>query len=107
MIQAADEAGALAVGWGVDQTDVAPDTVLTSQIVDQRLLIVEAVRTIVEGNFSGEQRFFGLDTPVLDMAPVRVVDDATADEIQDAMDTAMAGILDGTVSVPFITEPQN
>ncbi len=107
VIQAADEEGILVIGWGVDQTELAPGAVLTSQIVDQRLLILEAIRTIVEGDFSGEQRFFGLNTPVLDLAPVRVVGDALAADIEAAIDEAVAGIIDGTIEVPFITEPQN
>ena len=107
VIQATDEEGVLVIGWGVDQTELAPDAVLTSQIVDQRLLILEVVRTIVDGDFSGEQRFFGLDTPVLDMAPVRVVDADLAATIETAIDETTEGIIGGTIEVPFIAEPQN
>jgi basic membrane protein A and related proteins len=107
VIQAADEEGILAIGWGGDQSDVAPNAVLTSQIVDQRILIVEAVRDIVNGEFSGEQAFFGLDSPVLGLVEIGAVDATLAAEIQAAVDAASAAILDGSVEVPFIPEPQN
>lgn len=107
VIQAAREEGVFAIGWGGDQFDVAPEAVITSEIVDQRILVVEAVREVVNGNFSGEQRFFGLDSAVLGLAEIRVVDDALAGEIQAAVDEATAAILSGSLEVPFIPEPQN
>ena len=107
VIQAAQEKGVYAIGWGGDQYDIAPTAVITSQIVDQRALIVDAVSDIVNGKFSGEQRFFGLDSDVLRLAPIRAVDDALAGKIQAAVDTASASIIDGTIKVPFIPEPQS
>lgn len=105
VIQAAREEGVLVVGWGGDQTEVAPDTLLTSQIVDQTLLVVEAVRAVHDGEFVGEPRFFALDSPVLGLAPVRVVDNV--DEIDAKVAEVEASILDGSFDVPFITEPSN
>lgn len=105
VIQAAREEGVLAIGWGGDQTEIAPDTILTSQIVNQTLLVVESVRAVVDGSFDGQQRLMGLDTPVLGMAPVRVVDNAA--EIEAGIAEAKAGILDGSIEVPFIAEPSS
>ena len=107
VIQAAREEGVYAIGWGGDQYEVAPEAVVTSQIVDQSILVVEAVRPVVDGTFSGQQRFFSLNTDVLGLSPIRVVDDALAAEIQTAVDEATAAILDGSLDVPFIAEPQN
>jgi basic membrane protein A len=107
VIQAAGEEGVYAIGWGADQYDIAPQAVITSQIVDQRVMIVEAVGDIVDGNFTGQQRFFGLDTPVLGLAPIRAVDDTLAAEIQTRIDDVKAQIMDGSLEVPFITEPQS
>ena len=103
VIQAAREEGVFAIGWGGDQTEVAPDTVLTSQIVDQTFLVVEAVRAVVDGTFNGEQRFFSLASPVIGLSPVRIVDNAA--EIEARVAEVQAEILDGTLEVPFITEP--
>ncbi len=107
VIQAAREEGVLAVGWGGDQSDVAPDTVFTSQIVNQTLLVVEAVRAVAEGDFDGQQRAIGLTVPgpVLGLTPVRVVDNAA--DIEAAVAAASAGIIDGSIEVPFIAEPSS
>ena len=105
VIQAAREDGVLAIGWGGDQTEIAPDTILTSQIVNQTILVVESVRAVVDGSFDGQQRLMGLDTPVLGLAPIRVVDNAA--EIEAAVEAAKAGIIDGSLEVPFIAEPSS
>ena len=105
VIQAAREEGVLAIGWGGDQTEIAPETLLTSQLVNQTLLMIESVRPVVDGSFDGQQRLMGLSTPVLGLAPVRVVDNAA--EIEAAVAEAMAGIIDGSIEVPFIAEPSS
>ena len=105
VLQAAREEGVLAIGWGGDQTEIAPETLLTSQIVNQTLLMVESVRPVVDGSFDGQQRVMGLSTPVLGLAPIRVVDNAA--EIEAGVAAAMAGIIDGSIEVPFIAEPSS
>ena len=105
VIQAAREEGVLAIGWGGDQTELAPETLLTSQLVNQTILMVESVRAVVDGSFDGQQRLMGLSTPVLGLAPIRVVDNA--DEIEAGVADAKAGIIDGTIEVPFIAEPSS
>jgi basic membrane protein A len=105
VIQAADAGNVLVIGWGKDQSELAPNAVVTSQIVDQRAMIVEAVGRIVDGKFAGEPQFFGIDTPVLGLAPITAVDAAKAAEIQAKVDEVKAAILSGATKVPFITEP--
>lgn len=105
VIQAAREEGVLAIGWGGDQTELAPETLLTSQIVNQTILMVESVRAVVDGSFDGQQRLMGLSTPVLGLAPIRVVDNAA--EIEAGVAEAKAGIIDGSIEVPFIAEPSS
>ena len=107
VIQAADAGGILVIGWGKDQSELAPNAVVTSQIVDQKEMIVEAVGRIVDGKFAGEPQFFGLDTPVLGLAPIKAVDAAEAATIQAKVDEVKAAILSGAMKVPFITEPSN
>lgn len=105
VIQAADAGKILAIGWGKDQSALAPNAVVTSQIVDQREMIVEAIGSIIEGKFSGKPQFYGLDTPVLGLAPITAVDAAEAAKIQAKVDEVKAAILSGATKVPFITEP--
>ena len=105
VIQAADAGKILAIGWGKDQSELAPNAVVTSQIVDQKEMIVEAIGSIVDGKFAGTPQFYGLGSPVLGLAPIRAVDATTAAQIQAKVDEVTASILSGTTKVPFITEP--
>ena len=107
VIQAADAGKILVIGWGKDQSALAPNAVVTSQIVDFKPMIVEAVGKIVNGQFAGEPQFFGLDTPVLGLTPIGVVDAGTAAAIQAKVDEVKAAILSGALKVPFIPEPSN
>lgn len=107
VIQAADSGKILVIGWGKDQSSLAPNAVVTSQIVDQKEMIVEAIGAIVDGSFSGKPQFFGLDTPVLGLAPIRAVDATEASRIQAKVDEVKAAILGGATKVPFITQPSN
>jgi basic membrane protein A len=105
VIQAAQEAGIWAIGWGKDQNEVAPETVFTSQIVDQTAMIVDGVQAIVDGTFDGKPRTFGLDSDVLGLAPIRALPDDLASEVEAAVADAEAKILSGETEVPFIPEP--
>jgi basic membrane protein A len=106
VIEGAAEGGAKAIGWGKDQSDIAPDAVLTSQIVDQQEMIVEAVQAITDGTFTGEPVFYGLDTPVTGLAPITAVEDAKAAEIEAKVAEVRDQIIAGSLEVPFIPEPQ-
>jgi basic membrane protein A len=105
VIQAAQEAGIWAIGWGKDQNGVAPDTVFTSQIVDQTAMIVDGVAAIAEGTFEGKPRTFGLDSDVLGLAPIRALPGELASKVETAVADAKAKILSGETEVPFIPEP--
>lgn len=105
VIQAADAGKILVIGWGKDQSELAPNAVLTSQIVAFQPMIVEAVGKIVNGQFAGEPEFFGLDTPVIGLTPIRSVGSVDPAAIQAKVDEAKAAILSGATKVPFITEP--
>lgn len=105
VIQAADSGKILVIGWGKDQSELAPNAVLTSQIVDQKAMIVDAIGGLIDGQFAGAPQFFGLDTNVLGLAPITAVDAAEAAKIQAKVDEVKAAILSGATQVPFIPEP--
>src|SRR5262249_38907098 len=64
-IQAAEEKGIKAIGWGIDQNSIAPKTVIATQVVDTSAMMLEEVQQIVDGKFDGKDKNFGLDTPVV------------------------------------------
>ncbi|MER3521394.1 MAG: hypothetical protein C4317_03970 [Acidimicrobiia bacterium] len=105
VISGARQAGIYAIGWGKDQHDLAPGTVVTSQIVDQKAMIVQAVEEYKHGNMPDGVWRFGLDSGVTGLAPVRARDATASANAQSKVDEARASILAGRIQVPFITEP--
>ncbi len=91
IIEAAKAAGIKAIGFTSDQNALAPDTVITSMLVNQAQAIYLAVRSIADGSFKGGTIEYGLDSGVVGIAPVRAL---PADEI-----------LAGKRTIPFIPKP--
>ncbi len=99
VIDGAQEEGIKAVGWGVDQSDLAPDTVIASQIVDQAKMIGESCQTLIDGNFEGGKLVVdGLESGVVGLTPVENAPEGT----QEAVDKAREGIIDGSEDVPSV-----
>lgn len=69
VIEAAKKAGVYAIGWVVDQNDLAPQTVLTSGIQRTPVLYVEGATLVQQGRWEGKQYRFGLQEGVQDLAP--------------------------------------
>jgi len=99
VIDGAQEEGIKAVGWGVDQSDLAPDTVIASQIVDQAKMIGESCQSLIDGEFEGGTLVVdGLQSGIIDLTEVKNAPDGT----QEAVDEAREAILDGSADVPSI-----
>jgi len=103
VIQACDEGGVRAVGFATDQNPVAPDTVITSTIIDYQKMLVDAVGEIMDDTFEFNTiHYYGLDSGLVKLADYHglVPDDiaAEAEEIQQQ-------IISGDVEVPLISEP--
>ncbi|MCC7452253.1 MAG: BMP family protein [Anaerolineae bacterium] len=97
-IQAAQEAKVWAIGWGVDQRQIAPGTMLTTQIVDTGLMLLSEVKTIQDGKFKPGTTFFGLDSGVVGYAPL----DEKAQAWTPFMDNLVSAIRVGVITVPFL-----
>ncbi len=104
VIAGARQAGISAIGWGKDQSEVAPETVVASQIVDQKEMIVRAVEAFRTGTLPEGVWRFGLDTGVTGLTPVRSADEAAARRAQERVDSAREAILRGEIEVPYFTE---
>jgi len=102
VIQAAQEKGVYAIGWGKDQNAVAPKTVITSQIVDYARMMTLEVQNIMDGKFKGTVRFFGLKSGVVGLAPYHGL---VPDEVASKVAKIKQEIIDGKLKVPFITKP--
>ena len=62
VIQAADEKGVYAFGVVADQNYLAPNTVLSSFVVDMEKALGEAIKMVQNGNFSGQTYKPGLES---------------------------------------------
>jgi basic membrane protein A len=103
VIQACEEEGVRAIGFAYDQNELAPDTVITSTIIDYPEMLTAAVQDIQEGTFQFDTiHLYGLDTGVIRVADYHglVPEDiaAEAEEVQQK-------IIDGEIEVPLINEP--
>ncbi len=98
-IQAAKEAGVLAIGVDVDQHNVAPDTVLTSAVKKIPESIEVVLKSIVDGTFSGGTRVYGLEQGATGIAPFNAFESVVPQEVKDAVADATEKILSGEIQV--------
>ncbi len=103
VIQACEEEGVWAVGFPYDQNELAPDTVITSTVVDYTLMLTQAYEEIVNGTFEFNMvHKYGLETKAARLADYHglVPEDiaAEAEEIEKQ-------IISGDLVVPLISEP--
>jgi basic membrane protein A len=102
VIQAAEEEGVLAVGFASDQNELAPNTVITSAIVDYERMIVDAVAGVLDGTFEfGIVHKPGLAAGAVVLADYHgLVPEDIAAEAEDLEQQIMSGELE----VPLVTE---
>lgn len=97
VINGAHEAGIKAIGWGLDQNSVSPDTVIASQIIDQTSEIGRICASIKDGKFEGGTvHVDGLRSGLVKLSKTYNV----PADIQPKLDAIKAKIEDGTVTVP-------
>jgi basic membrane protein A len=98
-IQAAKDAGVLAIGVDVDQNDVAPDTVLTSAIKKIPESVYVVLESVVNDNFEGGTHSYGLAEDATGIAPFHGFDDVVPQEVKDAVAAAREDILSGEIEI--------
>jgi basic membrane protein A len=105
IIEAAKAAGIKAIGFTSDQNSLAPDTVITSGLVDQVKAIYLTVKSIADGTFRGGTIDYGLESGVIGLAPIRALPAAEAKDVQAKVDKVRQEIVAGKIRVPFIPKP--
>ncbi len=99
VINGAKGSGIKAIGWGADQHDVAPETVIASELIDQAKEIGQACSDLAKGQFpGGTVRVDGLRSGVVAVSPLYNV----AADVQAKLDAVKQQILDGSAVVPSI-----
>ncbi|MCL4458940.1 MAG: BMP family protein [Chloroflexi bacterium] len=101
-IKAAQQKGALAVGYVGDQYSIAPNTVVTSMIWDLYTLFAQMTKDVEEGNFKGEYYSYGVAQGALKLAPFRNFEDKVPEAAKKKIEEVRQQIVSGKFEVPYI-----
>ena len=107
VIKAAEEKGIYCFGETVDMNDMAPDTVITSDIFNFTTLVYQACLDEVNGKFEGVYRQVGLkENPEIEqLAPYHGFEEIIPDEVKKEVEDTLAQIESGELVVPVIETP--
>jgi basic membrane lipoprotein Med (substrate-binding protein (PBP1-ABC) superfamily) len=97
-VNQAMEAGALWFGTQSDQTSLAPEIVVASQVYDWTVVLEPIIDQVMAGELGGEAYAINLENDGLLIA--YNADYALTDEVAAAADETIAGIVDGSITVP-------
>jgi basic membrane protein A len=101
VINAAKEKGILAIGVDVDQSGLAPDTVITSAVKGITQASYLTVKSVVEGKFEGGKNFvFGINEDSTGIAPFHNFDSIIPQPVKDAVNKAIEDMKAGRIKVP-------
>jgi basic membrane protein A and related proteins len=99
-VHAAGEHGAWSIGYASDMTGFAAGKQLTAIVLDWSSVYVEAAQAVVAGGWQPQQRWSGLATGVITMAPYNT---AIPDEVRAELEQTEADIASGALH-PFAGE---
>lgn len=107
VIKACEERGILCIGESGDMNEMAPDTVVTSQLFDFTRLIFQAIVDEVSGNFEGGARDVCLkdDPEIAVFAPYHGFEEKIPEEVKKSVEDARAQIEAGELEIPVIETP--
>ena len=107
VIQAAKVKGIYAFGAVSDQNALAPDTVLTSFVLDIDKAFDQVVRTVVENRFEGKIYKPGLEVSkggpgegIVYLAPFHNLESRVPEDVKQRLNQTTQDIINGTIVVP-------
>jgi carbamate kinase len=107
VIQAAKEKGIYAFGAVSDQHYIAPETVLTSFVLDIDKAFDQIVRTVVENRFEGKIYKPGLEVSkggpgegIVYLAPFHNLESRVPEDVKQRLNQTTQDIINGTIVVP-------
>jgi basic membrane protein A len=114
VIQAADESGIYALGAVQDQNHLAPDTVLSSFVLDVDKAYDSAVKMVMEGNFTGKIFRPGIELQkgsegqgIVYLAPFHGLESRVTESVQEQLNKLTIEILRGKIEVPERLEAES
>jgi basic membrane protein A len=97
-VNQAVEAGALWFGTQSDQTSLAPEIVVASQVYDWTVVLDQIIDQVMAGELGGEAYAITLENSGLLIA--YNADYELSEEVATAAEETIAGIVDGSITVP-------
>ncbi|MDR5653350.1 BMP family protein [Ruixingdingia sedimenti] len=95
-IQAAGQAGVMAIGTAFDAYEMAPDTIVTTALINMGVNIDMAIGKVVDGSIKPEVTVLGLNENGIGLAPFRGRFEAMiTPEKQAVVDAVLADVRDG------------
>lgn len=98
---AAEAAGVFGVGYNSDMSKDAPKAVLTSTMWDWSVYYTQAVQSIIDGAWTGENYFGGMKEGLVTIAPLSdLCAEGTAEKIEEAKEKIASGewdVFDGVI----------
>jgi basic membrane lipoprotein Med (substrate-binding protein (PBP1-ABC) superfamily) len=91
IFEAADKQGAKVIGYGVDESDLAPDATLTTALVDYGKVIFTAVKLANDDQLEPKVYVQSYQDDVFGLAPLNDVDEETTSEIEKLAQEAQEG----------------
>lgn len=100
VIEAAREEARYAIGVDSNQNYMAPGHVLTSMVKRVDNAVYQTIESVVEGEFEGGVRVFGLAEDGVGYALDRYNEELVTQEMRDGVEQAKAAIIAGEINVP-------
>ena len=97
VIEACKEAGVYAIGVDSDQSNIAPDTVLTSAMKRVDNAVYDSVEAVMNGTLESGVHTYDLAAGGVDIAPSQ---DLLTDEVKTKIEEVKAKIISGEITVP-------
>lgn len=105
VLQAAKSRGALMIGNAHDSAALAPDTIVTTALVNFDVNITQAVQMVLEGKLEPKNYLLGLQENGIGLAPYRNFESKLSDEDKAAIKAVEDGVRNGTIDdLPQIRE---
>ncbi len=91
------------IGDITDQNSIAPETVLSSGMLDFKVYLTDMITRYKEGTFEGGKAYYYSVTDGANyLAPFHGLEDVVPQEIKDAIAKALEDIIAGTLEIPWI-----
>ncbi|MBU5627003.1 BMP family ABC transporter substrate-binding protein [Oscillibacter sp. MSJ-2] len=101
VFEAAKEAGKYAIGVDVDQSDLAPENIISSCLLDHGFATYDSISKAYNGEFTNEQVYYGLAEGI---PVIALNEDLLDEETLTTIKEVEQKIIDGEIEIPKTTE---